>query len=355
MISISLCMIVKDEEDILSRCLNSFRGIFDEIVIVDTGSTDRTKEIARSYTDKIYDYEWKNDFAAARNYAFSKASCDYIYSGDADEMLSSVNRDAFLDLKQVLLPEIDIVQMYYVNDSQYNGVYNSRKELRPKLYKRLRTFQWYSPIHETVRLDPIVYDSEIEILHRPTSDHSKRDFDIFLNTLKNNIRLEDYVLIMYCKELFLSGTDEDLLNAADYFTSLLPDTYTSHDCQVNIACIQARIYRLTGNTTLFFTTCLDIIHSEPVAEICMELGMYYLEQKMLVEAIHWFTECLSMPSVIDIRTSGILAYEYLSACYQELADLKSSIGDKNQADSMRVIATEYQQQAKDWKLPEELK
>lgn len=111
MISISLCMIVKNEEKLLKRCLDSYRLVCDEIVIVDTGSTDRTKEIAAGYTDLIYDYPWNNDFAAARNFAFSKANCDYIFSADADEVLDEENRRQFLNLKQVLVPEIDIVQM----------------------------------------------------------------------------------------------------------------------------------------------------------------------------------------------------------------------------------------------------
>lgn len=72
MITVSLCMIVKNEEDILARCLDSLKGLMDEIIIVDTGSTDRTKEIAANYTDKIYDFSWCDDFAAARNFFFFK-------------------------------------------------------------------------------------------------------------------------------------------------------------------------------------------------------------------------------------------------------------------------------------------
>ena len=89
MITISLCMIVKNEEKILDRCLSGLADLMDEIIVVDTGSTDRTKEIAAKYTDKIYDFKWINDFSAARNYAFSKATRDYIYSADADEVLDT--------------------------------------------------------------------------------------------------------------------------------------------------------------------------------------------------------------------------------------------------------------------------
>ena len=78
MVSISLCMIVKNEEKILARCLDSIHDLVEEIIIVDTGSTDRTKEIASKYTKKIYDFEWIDDFAAARNFSFQFATKDYI-------------------------------------------------------------------------------------------------------------------------------------------------------------------------------------------------------------------------------------------------------------------------------------
>ena len=171
MASISVCMIVKNEEAVLARCLDSLQGIADEIVIVDTGSTDRTKEIAGLYTSRIYDFTWIYDFAAARNFAFSKATCDYIYSADADEVLEEKDREKFLQLKQALLPEIEIVEMIYVNPEECNMVYNYTREPRPKLFKRLREFRWIDPIHETVALNPLVFSSDIEIQHRPQSFH----------------------------------------------------------------------------------------------------------------------------------------------------------------------------------------
>ena len=133
MVSISLCMIVKDEERVLKRCLDSLQGLMDEIIIVDTGSKDATREIAARYTDKIYDFPWIQDFSAARNFAFSKASCDYIYSADADEVIDEENRERFKALKEALLPEIEIVQMYYGNQLSFGTVYNYDRELRPKL------------------------------------------------------------------------------------------------------------------------------------------------------------------------------------------------------------------------------
>ena len=75
-VSVSLTMIVKNEEENLPRCLASVEGVFDEIIVVDTGSTDRTKEIAREFGAKVFDFEWIDSFAAARNEALSQATGD---------------------------------------------------------------------------------------------------------------------------------------------------------------------------------------------------------------------------------------------------------------------------------------
>ena len=88
-VTLSLCMIVKDEERTLERCLNSVKSFINEIIIVDTGSKDKTKEIAKAFNAKIYDFKWINDFAAARNFSFRKATSDYILWLDGDDFINS--------------------------------------------------------------------------------------------------------------------------------------------------------------------------------------------------------------------------------------------------------------------------
>jgi len=83
----SAALIVKNEERVLSRCLETLRGVVDEIVVVDTGSTDSTRRIAETFASTIHSYLWNDDFAAARNFALSKASGEYVLSIDADEYL----------------------------------------------------------------------------------------------------------------------------------------------------------------------------------------------------------------------------------------------------------------------------
>lgn len=87
--TISLCMIVKNEEAVIGRCLDAVQDIADEIILVDTGSIDRTVDIAKKYTNSIYHYPWRDDFAAARNFAFSKARMDYQMWLDADDVIEA--------------------------------------------------------------------------------------------------------------------------------------------------------------------------------------------------------------------------------------------------------------------------
>lgn len=96
--TLSLCMIVKNEENFLERCLNSVKGLVDEIIIVDTGSTDKTKEIARRFTDKVFDFEWCDDFSAARNESLKHATGDWILVLDADEVIAERDHDIIREL-----------------------------------------------------------------------------------------------------------------------------------------------------------------------------------------------------------------------------------------------------------------
>jgi glycosyltransferase involved in cell wall biosynthesis len=122
MITISLCMIVKNEEKTLERCLRSVDGIVDEIVIVDTGPEDTTKAIAGRFTSRVPDFEWIDDFSAARNYSFAQATMDYILWLDADDVLLPEDRTKLLELKNTLSPTVDAVSMIQGSDqSSHSG------------------------------------------------------------------------------------------------------------------------------------------------------------------------------------------------------------------------------------------
>ena len=98
--SLSLCMIVKNEEKDIGRCLHSIKPVVDEMIVVDTGSEDRTREIARVFGAKVFDIQWADDFAAARNFAIEKASGAWTFHLDADEVVSRLDHQALRKLVQ---------------------------------------------------------------------------------------------------------------------------------------------------------------------------------------------------------------------------------------------------------------
>ncbi|MBQ7359953.1 MAG: glycosyltransferase family 2 protein [Lachnospiraceae bacterium] len=319
MISISLCMIVKNEEQVLARCLDSIKDLMDEIVIVDTGSTDRTKEIAAKYTDKIFDFEWIHDFSAARNFAFSKATCDYIYTADADEVLDSENFAKFQELKETLLPEIEIVQMKYGNQLQFNTIYNFDEELRPKLFKRLREFVWEAPIHEMVRLQPVIYDSDIVITHLPTSEHGGRDLEAFRRATLGGYSLPKRLHNIYAKELFIAGTDEDVLGAMDYFETSSMEEGRSQDEICEAFLVVSRGARISGDTVKFLKYITKVVGEFPCSEGYFEMGEFFLSQQDIQEAALWYyNACYEAEPVLDIKLGGKTALERLGYCYHQL-------------------------------------
>lgn len=333
MITVSVCMIVKNESKVLRRCLDTVKNVCDEIVIVDTGSSDDTKAIALEYTDKVYDFEWCDDFSAARNFAFSKCSMEYIYSVDADEVLDEENQDKFNILKRDLLTEIEIVQMRYVNTNEYATTENYSVELRPKLYKRLREFTWIDPIHEAVNLNPVVYDSDIDILHMPISNHAGRDFSVFVKTINSGKELSDKLIKMYARELMKAGEDKDFIAAKDFFI-MVSNTTGSDEIRTYSYCILTKVSKILGNTSDFFKYALKNICTKPCAEICNELGDYYYEQGDYEEAIVWYINASSeTEAVLDYDASNKIPYKKLADTYKKVASENEFLFDSYMEES----------------------
>ena len=347
MITISLCMIVKNESAVLARCLDTVADLCDEIVIVDTGSTDNTKEIAARYTDKIYDFEWVDDFAAARNFSFSKATCDYIYVPDADEVLDESNRHEFMKLKQCMVPEVEIVQMRYHTVS-HNTVLNVEDEYRPKLFKRLREFTWVDPIHETVRLEPLVFDSDVVITHMPQSDHSARDFDVFEKALARDGRLSRKIALMYATELYKCGDKTALENALQFFKDLWKVQESS--LSKAAACVLARFARLCSDSVTLMKLGLRYMADKASAEICFETGHFFFDRGDYEEACIWFSNALDAPVILDIHKSGDETYGMLARCYEKLAEFFAGTDEGRRYSE---IAATYREEEKAWKMPVE--
>ncbi len=335
MATVSLCMIVKNEEQDLKTCLESVKDLVDEMVIVDTGSTDRTEEIARSYGAKVEHFRWVDDFAAARNYAFSLCSCDYIYSADADERLDVENQTRFRLLKDNIDPRIEIVQMVYVDHSEHRSVYNFERELRPKLFKRVRSFVWEDPIHEQVRLSPVVFDSEIEIIHTPRNQHAGRDLATFRKAIDRGVTMTDRLFSMYARELYMAGTEEDLAAGFTYFAGEADSGARGVDELRMACCIAARAARLHDDLAGFMKYAMKCVAADGCSEICCELGAYYLDAGDYNEAQLWYyNAAFETQPLMDIHAGGDKALLGLASVY-ELS------GDEGKAQEYRTAAEQW--------------
>ncbi|MBP1157800.1 MULTISPECIES: glycosyltransferase [unclassified Paenibacillus] len=142
--SISLCMIVKNEEKHLNKCLESVKEIVDEIIIVDTGSSDGTLEIAKEYNAKIYHFEWVDSFAAARNYSIKQASSDYILHLDADEYI-----EPGADIQKDMESGKDYYLMKIKNSISTGGAFT---HTAVRLFKNNKNFYYQNRLHEQLNI-----------------------------------------------------------------------------------------------------------------------------------------------------------------------------------------------------------
>lgn len=334
MASISLCMIVKNEEAVLARCLDSLADIPDERIIVDTGSQDNTKAIAKRYTDLVFDFPWVNDFSAARNFSLSKASCDYIYVADADEVIDQENLARFRLLKQALLSEIEVVEMAYTNQLSFNTTYNFDTEYRPKLFRRMREFCFMDPVHEVLRTDPIVFRSDVAIQHCPQGDHSGRDISLLARYVKNGGKLTSRLEMMYARELLIAGTLESLCMAQPYFEGVL-NNQQSEDASVRrAACVLSRLAMLQHDARMLLCVAAPELVGIPPSEICCAMGDYYLAENNPSLAANWYDAALSgaKPELVA-AAAGKHPLEGLANCFEWLGDMEKVMHYRTVADA----------------------
>ena len=202
MLSISVCMIVKDEEAVLERCLTCVKQFADEIIVVDTGSSDRTKEIAYSFTKQVFDYPWIDDFAAARNEAFSKASCEYVMWLDADDVILDEDIAKLKRLKQQGDRSVDIFLCKYDTgfDEQGDVVFSYYRE---RIIKNDSLHRWEGAVHETIALQGKLSYLDIAIRHQKLVVHDPlRNLRIFEKQLDKGVELTPREQFYYACELY---------------------------------------------------------------------------------------------------------------------------------------------------------
>lgn len=328
MITISLCMIVKNEEEVLERCLSCVKDFVDEIIIVDTGSTDHTKSIAFNYTKQVFSFLWKDDFSAARNYAFSKASMDYCMWLDADDIIEEKDRVKLLALKQSLTLDTDIVMMHYNTAFDENGMPSFWYD-RERLIRNNQKYVWQGAVHEVIIPNGNVIYSDISISHKKMhAGDPDRNLNIYKKMLSSGRVLNTRELYYYARELSYHNQYEEALDILHKFLSV-DDAWIENKIE---ACILASTCYLKVENSIASLQVLlkSLEYDVPRAEVCCEIGNHFIESKQYEIAIFWFETALQCN--IDVRKGGFIlpdCYNYIPAlqlcvCYDRIGQYEKA-------------------------------
>ncbi len=247
MTTLSICMIINNEENCLRRCLSSIEAIASEIIIVDTGSADDSLLVASEFGALVFSFEWENNFSSARNYSLDKASCEWILVLDGDEEIESKSYELLQE--KIRTPDVDayLLTIRQPSNNQHEILAGSSLQLR--LFRNNKHYRYQGIIQEQI-IDSIIDQnpsvvietaSNITILHHGCTKEDNTDHD----RLKRNIELIQQVLERESEQplkYFLLGREyyhhDKFLEALEYFQLAYDKSY----CQaVNIPDLQRSI------------------------------------------------------------------------------------------------------------------
>lgn len=332
MVSISLCMIVKNEEEVLEQCLESVSHLCDEIIIVDTGSTDGTEKIARKFTDEIYKFKWIDDFAAARNYAFSLANMDYILWLDADDVFLEEDQRKLRDLKENLSLSIDGVSMNYILtfDEYQNPSFYFR---RNRLVKRSNNFKWIGPVHEYLEVGGNILTADIAVVHRKddkkeSKPPSDRNLRIYQKRMKSGEVFSPRDLFYYANEL---KDHQQYKKSIIYYKKFLATKKGWIEDRIRSCLYMAESYAILDRQDEKVDVLLKTLtFDRPRSEACCRLGDHFKDAEEFQTAIFWYHTAIQnkLENPHGFHNEAYSTwYPHLSlcACYWQLGNVDKSM------------------------------
>lgn len=324
--SVSLCMIVKNEEEYLERCLESVRGKVDEIIIVDTGSTDKTRDIAREHTSKVYSFKWVDDFSAARNFSIQHATSDYILVLDADEYL-----DATADIRNDIQSNYDYYLISIKNALSYGGAFTHSAV---RLFANHRNLLFENRLHE-----------HINILDSRFSFKGGTATSLIHHTGYTNEMMVDREKIKRNMPLMLKEAEE---NPDAYNLFNMGKTYMSADDYENAIKYFRRAYPLSSNRIFMPELLTKLAYSlaqlkryedglailnDAVNLFPEDVEMRYMQGKLFMDAGYLkdaeftFKECLKLGdkgALVTEGSGGYMSKHMLALLYEEQNRLAES-------------------------------
>ncbi|PEJ56098.1 glycosyl transferase [Bacillus sp. AFS002410] len=316
MITVSLCMVVQNNEAIIERCLNSVTNIVDEIIIVDMMSNDRTNEIARKFTDQIHLFE-DDDEVAALNFSKSLATKDFILLLNPSEVLLENDRLNLIHLKQSLRNEIyNIVVDYQVGWDEKNRQKISR------VFKRLdsntqtmNSTNEYTP--ESVQLTKLV------ITDLPLTQSTQKNLQMYEQMLNNKIIFTSMDLFYYAKEL---SSNAQYAQSIKYFLQFLRSNQQFEEHNILACNYIANCYHELNLSELETTWLLKALkHGNTHPETCCRLAYLFMEKNKMDSAIYWYKEATQNKvneKLINHNPSctSWLPHLQLAVCYDRIGE-----------------------------------
>lgn len=320
---LSLCMIVRNEEAHLARCLESVRRAVDEIVIVDTGSTDRTREIAARYADRMADFVWTDDFSAARNASMEIATRDYILWLDADDVLDAKACEKLLALKEELDGSIDAVMMPYHYAYGEDGSVALSFD-RERIVRRGAGFRFEGAVHEAMTVGGNVIRADIAIRHtgRHHAQSCRRNLAIYENRIAQGAEMTPRDRYYYARELKSAGRYAQAADAFDAFLSGGGWMENRIDAYVQ----RGECLRMTGRYGEAKASFLAAIGLAPRAEAMCAMGACLMEEKKTEDAAFWYRAALAcrMPegsAFVAPQAYGYIPLMQLCVLYDEMGEV----------------------------------
>ncbi|RLQ94662.1 glycosyltransferase [Falsibacillus albus] len=331
MMTLSLCMIVRNEEKVLGRCLDSIKGLVDEINIIDTGSTDGTKEVASKYTDRVFDFKWIDDFAAARNYSFSKATKDFIMWLDADDVMVEGDYDKFAALKVFLRDDVDAVSMPYILAQNEKGIV-TQSVRRNRIVKRSNGFPWIGAVHEYLEVGGNIISSDIHVVHQSQKTGvSTRNLDIYEKMLADGREFTPRDLYYYANECVDHKLHE---RAIEYYQKFL-DTGEGwvEDCISSCAKMADCYLALDDQDGAVDQILKSFKYDIPRADQCCRLGFIHLSREEYEKAVFWYEVAVNLDYEAAKAKGGFLNHNcytwlphlQLCVCYYRLGQIEKAI------------------------------
>lgn len=323
--TLSVCLIVKDEQDVIGRCLNCVCKFADEIIVVDTGSTDMTVAEVMKFTDKVYFFKWCDDFSAARNFAFEFATCDLLMWLDADDVITDENCKKISDLKYAF-DGYDMAVLPYA--AAFDGDTPTLVYSRERIFRRSGNYRFSGAVHEAVVPRGKILYSDAAVYHKKVKENEPmRNLRILQKIIAGGGELDERQKFYYGRELLFNRMFREAACVLEDF--LLGDGWSVNKTEacLNLYCAYKNLgkeERAIGALLRSFTV------AAPCSQACCILGEYFMAKQEWTASAYWYETALkaaengAFGSFVNLDYGGFIPYMQLCVLYDKLGNYEKA-------------------------------